>query len=181
MDWEKIYERTLKNICEADEETFETIVEIEEPDYSVELVENPNAKENSLYSFKLDNNATEEDFKKFVEYIYGYIGEDINDYIPNEEVADTKEENEDNDMEANKIRNLLKRYGADDKEIENFMTDLYEAKDENEDAEEDDFNYLDSDTMSKLKLTEEGKDLIMNAPKMAKDELKKAIKEYLSK
>ena len=90
-------------------------------------------------------------------------------------------ENEDNDMEANKIRNLLKRYGADDKEIENFMTDLYEAKDENEDAEEDDFNYLDSDTMSKLKLTEEGKDLIMNAPKMAKDELKKAIKEYLAK
>ena len=90
-------------------------------------------------------------------------------------------ENEDNDMEANKIRNLLKRYGADDKEIENFMTDLYEAKDENEDAEEDDFNYLDSDTMSKLKLTEEGKDLIMNAPKMAKDELKKAIMEYLSK
>ena len=90
-------------------------------------------------------------------------------------------ENEDNDMEANKIRNLLKRYGADDKEIENFMTDLYEAKDENEDAEEDDFNYLDSDTMSKLKLTEEGKDLIMNAPKMAKDELKKTIKEYLAK
>lgn len=179
MDWKEIYERTLKNICEADEETFETIVEIEEPDYSVELVENPNAKENSLYSFKLDDNATEEDYKKFVEYIYGYIGEDINDYIPNEEVTDTKDENEDAEMEEKRIRTLLKRYGADDREIDNFMEDLVNYKQESE--EDEDFNYLDGDTMSKLKATEEGKDLIMNAPKMAKDELKKAIQDYLSK
>lgn len=179
MDWKAIYEKTLKNLCEADEETFETIVEIEEPDYSVELVENPNAKENSLYSFKLDDGATDEDYKKFVEYIYGYIGEDINDYIPNEEVADTKDENEDADMEEKKIRTLLKRYGADDREIDNFMEDLVNYKQESE--EDEDFNYLDGDTMSKLKATEEGKDLIMNAPKMAKDELKKAIQDYLSK
>lgn len=179
MDWKAIYEKTLKNLCEADEETFETIVEIEEPDYSVELVENPNAKENSLYSFKLDDGATEEDYKKFVEYIYGYIGEDINDYIPNEEVADTKDENEDAEMEDKKIRTLLKRYGADDREIDNFMEDLVNYKQESE--EDEDFNYLDGDTMSKLKATEEGKDLIMNAPKMAKDELKKAIQDYLSK
>ena len=179
MDWKKIYEKTLKNLCEADEETFETIVEIEEPNYSVELVENPNAKENSLYSFKLDDGATEEDYKKFVEYIYGYIGEDINDYIPNEEVADTKDENEDAEMEEKKIRTLLKRYGADDREIDNFMEDLVNYKQESE--EDEDFNYLDGDTMSKLKATEEGKDLIMNAPKMAKDELKKAIQDYLSK
>lgn len=179
MDWKEIYEKTLKNLCEADEETFETIVEIEEPNYSVELVENPNAKENSLYSFKLDDGATEEDYKKFVEYIYGYIGEDINDYIPNEEVADTKDENEDAEMEEKKIRTLLKRYGADDREIDNFMEDLVNYKQESE--EDEDFNYLDGDTMSKLKATEEGKDLIMNAPKMAKDELKKAIQDYLSK
>lgn len=179
MDWKAIYEKTLKNLCEADEETFETIVEIEEPNYSVELVENPNAKENSLYSFKLDDGATEEDYKKFVEYIYGYIGEDINDYIPNEEVADTKNENEDAEMEEKKIRTLLKRYGADDREIDNFMEDLVNYKQESE--EDEDFNYLDGDTMSKLKATEEGKDLIMNAPKMAKDELKKAIQDYLSK
>lgn len=94
-------------------------------------------------------------------------------------VEDTKE-NEGNDMEENKIRNLLKRYGAKDEEIENFMTDLYETKDEMKDEEED-FNYLDGDTMSKLKATKEGQDLIINAPKMAKDELKKAIKDYLSK
>lgn len=91
-----------------------------------------------------------------------------------------KTESEDTDMEAEKIRNLLKRYGAVDEEIENFMTDLYETKDEMKDDEED-FNYLDGDTMAKLKATKEGQDLIINAPKMAKDELKKAIKEYLSK
>ena len=91
-----------------------------------------------------------------------------------------KTESEDTDMEAEKIRNLLKRYGAVDEEIENFMTDLYETKDEMKDDEED-FNYLDGDTMSKLKATKEGQDLIINAPKMAKDELKKAIKDYLSK
>ena len=90
-------------------------------------------------------------------------------------------ENEDNDMEENKIRNLLKRYGASDIEIENFMTDLYETKDEiKDDMEDDDFNYLDGDTMAKLKATKEGQDLIIKAPKMAKDELKKAIMEYLS-
>jgi len=91
-----------------------------------------------------------------------------------------KTESEDTEMEAEKIRNLLKRYGARDEEIENFMTDLYEAKDETKDEEED-FNYLDGDTMTKLKATKEGQDLIINAPKMAKDELKKAIKDYLSK
>lgn len=177
MDWKAIYEKTLKNLCEADEKEFGNIVEIEEPDYSVELVENPNAKENSLYAFKLDDNATEEDYKKFVEYIYGYIGEDINDYLPNE----MDKESEDSPMEENKIRKLLKQYGAEDNEIENFMRDLAEVKDDVEDEEEDDFNYLDEETMTKLKATEEGKDLIMNAPKMAKDELKKAIMDYLSK
>lgn len=97
------------------------------------------------------------------------------------------EENEGNDMEADKIRNLLSKYGASPEEIENFMTDLYEMKDDIKDdmedsiEEEDDFNYLDGDTMAKLKATEEGQNLIINAPKMAKDELKKAITEYLSK
>lgn len=98
--------------------------------------------------------------------------------LENEETPKT--ESEDTNMEAEKIRNLLKRYGARDEEIENFMTDLYETKDEMKDDEED-FNYLDGDTMTKLKATKEGQDLIINAPKMAKDELKKAIKDYLSK
>ena len=176
MDWKKIYEKTLKNLCETDEKEFGNIVEIEEPDYSVELVENQNAKENSLYSFKLDDGATDDDYKKFVEYIYGYIGEDVNDYIPIEDA----EESEDNEMDEKKIRTLLKRYGAEDVEIDNFMEDLANYKEDATD-EDDDFNYLDNETMTKLKATEEGKDLIMNAPKMAKDELKKAIMDYLSK
>ena len=90
------------------------------------------------------------------------------------------EESEDNEMDEQKIRALLKKYGAEDKEIDNFMEDLANYKEDATD-EEDDFNYLDDETMTKLKATEEGKDLIMNAPKMAKDELKKAIMEYLSK
>lgn len=99
-----------------------------------------------------------------------------------------EQENEGKGMDKNeqaKIRKLLQEYGADGKEIENFMRDLADYKEAVEEDEikedEDDFNYLDDDTMTKLKATEQGKDLIMNAPKMAKDELKKAIMEYLSK
>lgn len=178
INWKEIYEKTLRDICEEDENYFNNIVELERPEFQGDLIKNPNAKENSLFALMLDDNATDEDYKRFVEYIYGYIGEDINDYLNNEET--TKTESEDTDMEADKIRNLLKRYGAVDEEIENFMTDLYETKDEMKDDEED-FNYLDGDTMTKLKATKEGQDLIINAPKMAKDELKKAIKDYLSK
>ena len=110
--------------------------------------------------------------------------EEINDAYENKvDVVKEEEkpkESEDNEMDEKKIRTLLKRYGAEDVEIDNFMEDLANYKEDATD-EEDDFNYLDDETMTKLKATEEGKDLIMNAPKMAKDELKKAIMEYLSK
>ncbi len=177
INWKEIYEKTLRDICEEDESYFNNIVELERPEFQGDLIKNPNAKENSLFALMLDDNATEEDYKKFVEYIYGYIGEDINDYLNNEETS--KDENEDAEMEEKKIRTLLKRYGADDREIDNFMEDLVNYKQESE--EDEDFNYLDGDTMAKLKATKEGQDLIINAPKMAKDELKKAITDYLSK
>ena len=180
INWKEIYEKTLRNICEENENYFNNIVELERPEFQGDLIKNPNAKGNSLFALMLDNNATDEDYKKFVEYIYGYIGEDINDYLTDDETSDLNKEKEDDNMEAEQIRNLLKLYGAEDKEIENFMKDLYETKDEMKDDEED-FNYLDGDTMAKLKATKEGQDLIINAPKMAKDELKKAIKDYLSK
>ena len=83
-----------------------------------------------------------------------------------------------------KIRKLLKRYGASEEEIENFMNDLADYKEDVEEEiedEEEDFNYLDADTIAKLKATEEGKDLILNAPNMAKEELVEAIKKYLEK
>lgn len=174
--WKELYEKTLKNICETDANEFEEIIEQERPEFSVDLIENPNANDNSLFKFKLDDNASEEDYKKFVEYVYNYVGQDVNDYLPQEQIEN--QEGEDTEMDAKKIRTLLKRYGAEDTEIENFMEDLENLKDEIE--EDDDFNYLDNDTMEKLKATEEGKDLIMNAPKMAKEELKAAIKKYLS-
>lgn len=111
------------------------------------------------------DNATEEDYKKFVEYIYSYIGADLNDF--------NKESGEENDMEEQKIRKLLKQYGAEDVEIENFMTDLKDMKDE---AEEENLLIANAD---KLKATQEGREIIKNAPTMAKDELAKKIKEFL--
>lgn len=77
------------------------------------------------------------------------------------------------DMEEQKIRKLLKQYGAEDVEIENFMTDLKDMKDE---AEEENLLIANAD---KLKATQEGREIIKNAPTMAKDELAKKIKEFL--
>ena len=134
------------------------------------------------------------------------------------ETDTTLEESEDNDMQEEKIRKLLKEYGAEDVEIENFMKDLAEVKedvediddahkdevegakdyqemkeenklDENdetfEDIKEDEEEHQDylfnAKNMALLKATEEGKDLILKAPKMAKDELEYEIKKYLEK
>lgn len=80
---------------------------------------------------------------------------------------------DDNNMEEQKIRKLLKQYGAEDVEIENFMTDLKDMKDE---AEEENLLIANAD---KLKATQEGREIIKNAPTMAKDELAKKIKEFL--
>ena len=125
---------------------------------------------------------------------------------------------EDADMKEENIKKLLKRYGAEEKEIENFINDLKEMKDDVEQMDEfekdekkgskeyEDFaneNNIDENdeeleemaedeeehqdflfnakNIALLKATEEGKDLIMNAPKMAKEELEEAIREYLSK
>ena len=120
--------------------------------------------------------------------------------------------------EETKIRNLLKMYHAEDVEIENFMKDLAEFKDDVEDLddahkdevegakgyqemkdnnklnendetfedikedEEEHQDYLfNAKNMALLKATEEGKDLILKAPKMAKDELEYEIRKYLEK
>jgi len=95
---------------------------------------------------------------------------------------DTKEKEEENDMEEAKIRRLLKEYGAEDKEIENFMEDLKNTKEEIEEKEEDEEEFvLSPKNLEVLKATEEGKDLIMKAPEMTKEELKKAVYEFLKK
>lgn len=95
---------------------------------------------------------------------------------------DIKEKEEENDMEEAKIRRLLKEYGAEDKEIENFMEDLKDTKEEIEEKEEDEEEFvLSPKNLEVLKATEEGKDLIMKAPEMTKEELKKAVYEFLKK
>lgn len=95
---------------------------------------------------------------------------------------DIKEKEEENDMEEAKIRRLLKEYGAEDKEIDNFMEDLKDTKEEIEEKEEDEEDFvLSPKNLEVLKATEEGKDLIMKAPEMSKEELKKAVYEFLKK
>lgn len=108
-------------------------------------------------------------------------------------------------MEETKIRKLLKKYGVEEAEIENFMQDLADFKedeehdldidkeedqndkdnklagaDNNEFVEDDEEYLLNADNRDKLKLTKEGTDLIINAPKMAKEELAEAIKKLLN-
>lgn len=101
--------------------------------------------------------------------------------IVEEETAKPNEEKGENEMEEKKIRDLLKRYGAEDNEIENFMADLKDTKEEIEEKiEEDDDYVLSPKNLEVLKATEEGKDLIMRAPEMTKEELKKAIYDFLN-
>lgn len=172
MTWKDVYEKVVEGICKQDYRNFENIYEQDMPEFQDILVDATDSGENDLYSNRLDENvAKEKDYKAFVEYIFAYIGYNLSDFINESEI-----ESEDNDMQEEKIRNLLKKYGAADSEIENFMNDLMEVK---EDI--DDFNYLDADTMGKLKSSDEGKRLIMNAPKMQKEELKKAVTELLNK
>lgn len=77
---------------------------------------------------------------------------------------------EENDMdESDKIRALLKAYGARDSEIENFMRDLRgEAKTEKSKAE----------VYRSLK-EKGGSDLIIKLASMPKEEREKAIADYL--
>lgn len=71
----------------------------------------------------------------------------------------------------NKIKNLLKKYGASDYEIENFMDEL----------EDDDFNPYSKEVITKLKETPEGRAIIKDMPKTDKAELMRKIKEHLEK
>jgi len=93
-----------------------------------------------------------------------------------------------------KIRNLLAKYGVDEEKINNFMDELQDTKEDEEhdldidknenqadtEVEDDEEYLLNADNRDKLKLTKEGTDLIINAPKMAKEELAEAIKKLLN-
>jgi len=86
MDYKKIYEDVLKNVCEKDSAEFDMIVEQEKPEFADKLIPNENAPYHCLFSQKLDDSvATEKDYKDFCEYIYGYIGMDFNEIIGNKQ------------------------------------------------------------------------------------------------
>lgn len=79
-------------------------------------------------------------------------------------------------VSIDKVVSALKMRNVEEEEIQEFLHDLYDHEEEQED-----FNYLDNETISKLKADDKGKDIIMNAPTMKREELKKLVKEYLSK
>lgn len=78
-------------------------------------------------------------------------------------------------VSIDKVIQALKMRDVEEEDIKDFLHDLFDEE------EQEDFNYLDSETMSKLRTSDKGKDLIMKAPTMKKEELKKLVKEYLSK
>lgn len=100
----------------------------------------------------------------------------INDYIMSEIEKLSDKEIKDNLLEysswhhSSKFANPVNYYGlVSPKEIYQYILDKKEKE----------FNYLDKETMEKLKSTDKGKDLILKAPTMDKKELRKAIKDYL--
>lgn len=83
MNWKKVYSRVLKEVCEEPTKDTE-IVEVDFSKIQDKLTHNENAKPNSLFSMKLNDDATEQDYKTFCELIYAYMGLDIYNYLPKE-------------------------------------------------------------------------------------------------
>ena len=122
------------------------------------------------------------------------------------------------EVQEKKIREILLKYGVSEEEVNNFITELKETKEDvkdldvakedeakgqeeyqemkntnnddsmdekleeiKDDEEEHEDYLLNEKTLQILKQTKEGQDLIINAPKMAKEELKQAIVKFLQK
>lgn len=85
---------------------------------------------------------------------------------------DKKPKQEDKMADTKKLRYLLKKYGASDYEIENFIED-YEA-------DEEEFSPYSKEIIDRLKQTDAGKQIIKDMPKTKKDELIKKIKEHFN-
>ena len=177
MQWKEKYNKIVNGFCLMSSDNIIANVNLERPSFADILIPNEKATGDVMFAMKLDETkASEEDYKNFCYYVFELNGYNPDDYLGTSD--DDKEKGEE-DMELNKIKKLLKTYGASDNEINNFISDLQEDKEEIE--EDEDFNYLDSETMNKLKADDKGKDIIMNAPTMKREELKKLVKEYLSK
>lgn len=100
----------------------------------------------------------------------------INDYLMSEINKLSDKEIRDNLLDksswhhTSKFANETNYYGLKSpKEIYEYILD----------KKEKDFNYLDKETMDKLKSSDKGKDLILKAPTMEHKELRKAIQDFL--
>lgn len=78
------------------------------------------------------------------------------------------------DIIAQKLISL----GLSEQKTKEFIGWLFKNGANNDNAKE--FNYLDKETLSKLKETQEGRKIIINAPKMTREELESAVKECLN-
>ena len=81
--------------------------------------------------------------------------------------------------QVEKIKKLLKTYGAKDEEIDNFIKDLEDYKEEAEEEQDNEPYILNAETLNVLKATKEGRDLILKAPKLKKEELAEEIKKFI--
>lgn len=83
MNWENIYDTTVKVLCERPIEEFDFFVNLEMPKFmetGVGYFEEEH--ENELSSMRLHKElATDEDYKEFCEWIYNYIGDDLYNYV----------------------------------------------------------------------------------------------------
>lgn len=176
-NWKKIYEEVLKNFCSLSSDNVIAYVNLGEPSFVDKLIPNEGISNDAIYQLKLDDTkAAEEDYKDFCYYVFASNGYDFDDYFQGNKGENKKME---------KIRKLLKEYGVAEEEINNFIVDLENVEEKNdnakqlEDNDKEDFNYLDKDTLNKLKSSDKGKDLIIKAPSMDKKELQKKIKDLL--
>lgn len=85
MNYKELYKMLLENLCIKSKTEFDIIVEQPMPKFIDKLVPNKTAPYGCLFSKKLDEEiATEEDYKEFCEYIYAYIGMDLDSMLGKE-------------------------------------------------------------------------------------------------
>lgn len=78
-----------------------------------------------------------------------------------------------------KIKKLLEKYGVEEEKIDNFIKDLEDYKEEAEEEQDNEPYILNAETLNVLKATKEGRDLILKAPKLKKEELAEEIKKFI--
>ena len=88
--WEQIYDITVKTLCEKPIEDFDMFITLEMPDFMEKGIGYfEEGHEDQLSSMRLHKElAKDKDYKEFVEYMYNYIGDDIHNYIDENEIVE---------------------------------------------------------------------------------------------